>query len=96
MAASKKHTIALHPKTHRLASDLVAAGKFKTASDAVGCALTLLHEKMAVDAVPAAALRAAVRKGLASVRRGEWHEADDVFAEIEALDRQGSKRRKSA
>lgn len=85
MGASKKHTIALHPKTHQLARDLVAAGKFKDASDAIGCALTLLHEKMAVDAVPASTLRAAVRKGLASVRRGEWHEADDVFAEIALL-----------
>jgi Arc/MetJ-type ribon-helix-helix transcriptional regulator len=88
--------IKLSVEAHRLVDALVTSGQFESPAGAIECALLLLKEKLAVDAIPSGALQAEVEKGLASARRSGWLDGEAVFAEIAAMDRRVTKRRKSA
>ena len=73
--------ISLTPEQDAFVDQVVAAGEYQSASEAVRDALRALQQRRREDALKLKALRAQVRAGLAALERGELVELDSADLE---------------
>jgi antitoxin ParD1/3/4 len=78
--------ISLTPEQDAFIDEMLEAGEYNNASEAVRDAIRALQRRRAVDALKLERLRQSVDAGLADLDRGDYEEVDD--AQLEAwLDR---------
>lgn len=69
--------ISLTAEQDAFVEEIVDAGEFQNASEAVRAALRLLKKQRAEDALRLQALRAQVREGVDALERGDYIELDE-------------------
>lgn len=74
--------VSLTPEIEQFVAEQVAAGRYRSASEAVRDALRLLQEREAERGAKLEALRTSVGVGLAELDRGEALSGEQVFPEL--------------
>ena len=69
--------ISLTPEQDAFIDEVLDAGEYQNASEAVRDAIRALQQRRAEDAFKLERLRQAVKQGLAELKRGEYTEVDD-------------------
>jgi antitoxin ParD1/3/4 len=78
--------ISLTPEQDAFIDEVLKAGQYRNASEAVRDAIRALQQRRAIDALKLERLRQSIDTGLADLDRGDYEDIDD--AELEAwLDR---------
>ena len=86
--------VCLDPQQAEFLAACVASGRYQNASDVVREGLRLLEREHAVLHAEYARVREMIRVGAEELERGETHDADTVFQEIEVeLSERAEKRR---
>jgi antitoxin ParD1/3/4 len=75
--------VSLPERQRKLVDEVVCAGEYGSASEVVRDSLRVWEAERRTRRDALAWLRAEIRKGTDSLDRGEWHDADDVFDELE-------------
>jgi antitoxin ParD1/3/4 len=73
--------ISLTPEQDAFVEDVVKAGEYQNASEAVRDALRALQQRRREDALKLKALRMHIKAGVEALDRGEFTEVDDVDLE---------------
>jgi antitoxin ParD1/3/4 len=74
--------ISLTPEQDAFIDEVLEAGEYRNASEAMRDAIRVLRQRRAEDALKLEALRRSIDAGLADLDRGDYEEVDD--AELEA------------
>jgi len=74
--------VSLTPELERFIEELVAGGRYRSASEAVRTAIRLLQDREAERSAKLEALRQSIDAGVAELDRGDGASADEVFEEI--------------
>jgi antitoxin ParD1/3/4 len=69
--------ISLTPEQDAFIDEMLEAGEYRDASEAMRDAVRALQQRRAVDALKLERLRAAIQQGVAALERGEFTEVDD-------------------
>ena len=78
--------ISLTPEQDAFIDEVLKAGQYRNASEAVRDAIRALQQRRAIDALKLERMRQSIDTGLADLDRGDYEDIDD--AELEAwLDR---------
>lgn len=80
---SKKY--AIRPDLEEFVTKLVASGRYEHPGDAISEGLELLKDQEFAREARRAELLAKIDEGLADIRAGRVHDAEDVFREMEEL-----------
>ena len=74
--------ISLTAEQDAFVAEVVEAGEYQNASEAVRDALRVLQQRRQEDALKLKALRAQIKAGTEALRRGEFVEVEDADLEI--------------
>ena len=81
--------VSLTPELERMVEEKVRSGQYRSASEVVRDGLRLLAQRDEEYQVRLEALRGEIQKGMDQLNRGEGIPADEAFARIRALFREG-------
>jgi antitoxin ParD1/3/4 len=81
--------VSLTPELERMVEEKVRSGQYRTASEVVREGLRLLARRDEEYQAKLAALRAEIQKGKDEIDRGEGIPAQEAFARIRSLFREG-------
>jgi antitoxin ParD1/3/4 len=73
--------ISLTPEQDAFIDEMLKAGEYANASEAVRDAIRTLQQRRAVEALKLERLRRSIDAGLADLERGEYEEVDDADLE---------------
>jgi antitoxin ParD1/3/4 len=81
-------TVSITPELEQFVSELLASGKFSSASEVICAGLKILQDRYIVYQARLAELKQEIAIGIAQADRGELIDGEEVFAELEEDTRQ--------
>ncbi len=70
-------TLSLTPQQDAFIDEMLEAGEYSDASDAIRDAVRALQQRRAVEALKLDRMRLAIQEGIAALNRGDYTEVDD-------------------
>lgn len=79
--------VSLTPELERFITGNVASGRYQSASEVIREALRMLEERQRIREAAINDLRGKIAVGLEQIERGEVHDGEQVFRELEERSR---------